>query len=117
MFNTVKGKRIAIIGFAFKKDTGDTRESPAIDVCKGLLDDGALLSVYDPCKDAHAACVLTEWDEFKSMDLGKIYASMTKPAFLFDGRNVVDAAKARDMGFVCYGLGKPLDKFIMGDEF
>ena len=158
MFNTVKGKRIAILGFAFKKDTGDTRESPAIDVCKGLLDDGALLSVYDPkvsekeirtqlslpaglgwdstkhpfvqqqaseintkiechanvydaCKDAHAACVLTEWDEFKSMDLGKIYASMTKPAFLFDGRNVVDAAKARDMGFQCYGLGK---QFVRG---
>jgi hypothetical protein len=48
MFNTISGKKIAILGFAFKKDTGDTRETPAIDVCKGLLNDGAKLTIYDP---------------------------------------------------------------------
>ena len=48
MFNTISGKKIAILGFAFKKDTGDTRETPALDVCKGLLGDNARLSIYDP---------------------------------------------------------------------
>merc|ERR1712100_801306 len=90
MFNTVSGKKIAVLGFAFKKDTGDTRETPAIDVCKGLLGDKAKLSIYDPkvareqiysdlgketidkidiendpyiaCAGAHAIAILTEWD-------------------------------------------------------
>ena len=155
MFNTVKGKKVAIYGFAFKKDTGDTRETPAIDVCKGLMEDGADLHIYDPkveerqirldlatpkfewdhpsrphapvdermmkvSKDpmeaavgAHAICVLTEWDEFKSYDYEKIYDQMQKPAFLFDGRNILDHDKLRKVGFVVYALGKPIDPFIM----
>ena len=48
MFNTISGKKIAVLGFAFKKGTGDTRETPAIDVCKGLLQDGAAVIIYDP---------------------------------------------------------------------
>jgi UDPglucose 6-dehydrogenase len=48
MFNSVSGKKLAVFGFAFKKDTGDTRETPAIDICKGLIKDGAKLNVYDP---------------------------------------------------------------------
>ncbi|KAA8529362.1 hypothetical protein F0562_033839 [Nyssa sinensis] len=144
MFNTVSGKKIAILGFAFKKDTGDTRETPAIDVCKGLLGDKAQLSIYDPqvsedqiqrdlsmkkfdwdhpihlqpmsptsikqvrvvwdayeaTKDAHAICILTEWDEFKSLDYQKIYDNMQKPAFLFDGRNIADLEKLRQIGFI-----------------
>ena len=155
LFNTVRSKRIAILGFAFKKDTGDTRETPAIDVCNGLLEEGAKLAVYDPkvtedriktelslgkfewdhpfaqrkakevneliacekdvyaaCEGSHAVCILTEWDEFKNMDLQKIFDSMVKPAFLFDGRNVVDGAKAKEIGFIVYGLGKPLDPFL-----
>uniref|UniRef100_A0A5B6ZY58 UDP-glucose 6-dehydrogenase n=1 Tax=Davidia involucrata TaxID=16924 RepID=A0A5B6ZY58_DAVIN len=156
MFNTVSGKKIAILGFAFKKDTGDTRETPAIDVCKGLLGDKARLSIYDPqvsedqiqrdlslnkfdwdhpihlqpmspsaikelrvvwdaynaTKDAHAVCILTEWDEFKSLDYQKIYDNMQKPAFLFDGRNVVDAEKLRKIGFIVYSIGKPLDGWL-----
>ena len=163
MFNTIAQKKIAVLGFAFKKDTGDTRETPAIDVCKGLLADRALLAVYDPkvteaqihedlhldkfawdhprggagdgkdastprardvdvvgsaydaCSGAHALCILTEWDEFKSLDYEKIYASMVKPAFVFDGRNVLDHAKLREIGFIVYGLGKPLDPFIKKD--
>mmetsp|Transcript_14537 Transcript_14537/g.36686 ORF Transcript_14537/g.36686 Transcript_14537/m.36686 type:complete len:483 (+) Transcript_14537:147-1595(+) len=155
LFNTIKSKKIAILGFAFKKDTGDTRETPAIDVCNGLLEEGANLAIYDPqvtesrihadlsmgkfewdhpfaqrksqevndlvscgksveevCTGAHALCVMTEWDEFKTLDLKKLYDSMVKPAFIFDGRNVIDGAKAREIGFVFYGLGKPMDKFL-----
>jgi UDP-glucose 6-dehydrogenase len=217
MFNTVAGKRIAIFGFAFKKDTGDTRETPAIDVCRGLLTDGAKCAVYDPqvppiqmfrdlsapkyawdrphgwtksenhimesvqvgreggsggcdCEGsgppfggacaagaagaqlggacmarrtrrraapadrrpllrrphpqavpdpyscaagAHAICVLTEWDEFKGFDYQKMYDSMVKPAFIFDGRNILDHDALRKIGFVVYALGKPLDPFLV----
>lgn len=157
MFNTVSGKKIGILGFAFKKDTGDTRETPAIDVCKGLLGDKATLSIYDPqvkedqirrdlslkkfdwdhplhlqpstgitcleqvsvvgdayeaTKDAHGICILTEWDEFKSLDFKKIYDNMQKPAFVFDGRNIVEVAKLREIGFIVYSIGKPLDAWL-----
>lgn len=150
MFNTVSGKKIAVLGFAFKKDTGDTRETPAIDVCKGLMGDRAKISIYDPqvtedqirrdlttsnshfqpmsptegkqvaifsdayeaTKNAHGVCILTEWDEFKNLDYKKIYDGMQKPAFVFDGRNVVDAGKLRDIGFIVYSIGKPLDAWL-----
>lgn len=154
MFNTIKNKKMGVFGFAFKKDTGDTRETPAIDVCRGLMADGARLCIYDPkveedqirldlatpkfewdhpsprvapiskdkvvvvrdpleaAQDAHALCILTEWDEFKQYDYQKIYDSMVKPAFIFDGRNVLDHAKLRAIGFVVYALGKPLDPFL-----
>lgn len=156
MFNTVSGKKIGILGFAFKKDTGDTRETPAIDVCRGLLVDKAQLSIYDPqvsqdqiqkdltmvkfdwerpvllkpvsptavkqvsfawdayeaSKDAHGICILTEWDEFKTLDFQKIYDNMQKPAFVFDGRNVVNPDKLRQIGFIVYSIGKPLDQWL-----
>nr|KYP64728.1 UDP-glucose 6-dehydrogenase [Cajanus cajan] len=156
MFNTVSNKKIAILGFAFKKDTGDTRETPAIDVCQGLLGDKANLSIYDPqvtedqiqrdlsmnkfdwdhpihlqptspttvkkvsvvwdayeaTKDAHGLCILTEWDEFKTLDYQKIFENMQKPAFVFDGRNIVDADKLREIGFIVYAIGKPLDPWL-----
>nr|KYP60380.1 UDP-glucose 6-dehydrogenase [Cajanus cajan] len=156
MFNTVATKKIAILGFAFKKDTGDTRETPAIDVCKGLLGDKARLSIYDPqvtedqiqrdlwmnkfdwdhpihlqptspttekkvsvvwdayeaTKDADGVCILTEWDEFKTLDYQKVYDNMRKPAFVFDGRNIVDVDKLREIGFIVYSIGKPLDPWL-----
>nr|XP_023928419.1 UDP-glucose 6-dehydrogenase 1-like [Quercus suber]XP_023928420.1 UDP-glucose 6-dehydrogenase 1-like [Quercus suber]XP_023928421.1 UDP-glucose 6-dehydrogenase 1-like [Quercus suber]POE90867.1 udp-glucose 6-dehydrogenase 1 [Quercus suber] len=156
MFNTVSGKKIAILGFAFKKDTGDTRETPAIDVCKELLRDRARLSIYDPqvtvdqiqrdllmdkfdwdhavhlqpmspstvkkvsivwdayeaARDAHAICILTEWDEFKTLDYQRIFDNMQKPAFVFDGRNMVNVKKLREIGFIVYSIGKPLDPWI-----
>ncbi|KAL3150624.1 UDP-glucose 6-dehydrogenase 1 [Trebouxia sp. C0010 RCD-2024] len=154
MFNTISGKKIAILGFAFKKDTGDTRETPALDVCKGLLGDNARLNIFDPkvtreqiftdlatpkfewdhpgrskqpqktdsvtvcddpyeaCNDAHGLAVLTEWDEFKTYDYERIYNTMMKPAFIFDGRNLLDHDKLREIGFIVYALGKPLDPFI-----
>jgi len=137
LFNTVADKKIAVLGFAFKKDTNDTRESAAINVVRDLLSEHAKVSVYDPkvpaheiltdtlgkgvenprlivakdayeaCAGAHAIAVVTEWDEFKTLDYAKIYAGMPKPAFLFDGRNIVDLEALRKIGFRAVGIGKP----------
>ena len=141
LFNSVAGKRIAVFGFAFKKDTNDTRESAAITVCRDLLAEQALISIYDPkvesnkiyaelninkgsqdarhpkhgiaAKDAyeaaegaHAIVVLTEWDEFKDLDYERIFQSMLKPAFIFDGRNILDLEKLQSIGFEVFGIGK-----------
>eukprot|EP00873_Tetraselmis_striata_P000373 jgi/Tetstr1/420637/TSEL_011725.t1 len=67
---------------------------------------------YAACDGAHAVAIITEWDEFKSIDWQKAYDSMVKPAFLFDGRNILDHTKLREIGFIVYGLGKPLDPFV-----
>ena len=136
LFNTVADKRIAVLGFAFKKDTNDTRESAAISVCRDLLAEQARVVVYDPkvpaaeivadvvgkgreeprltvansayeaAKGAHAIAIVTEWDEFRTLDYSKILASMHQPAFLFDGRNITDLAKLRALGFRASGIGK-----------
>ena len=141
LYNTVSGKKIAFLGWAFKKDTNDTRESAAIYVADSLLYEQARLAVYDPkvtekniladlnyldtrsndensshvtvykdayeaCRDAHAIAVLTEWDEFKAYDWQKIYDNMKKPAFIFDGRNILDSERLRDIGFVFCAIGK-----------
>lgn len=135
LFNTVSDKRIAVFGFAFKKDTNDTRESAAIYICRDLLEEQANLLIYDPkvpeaqirgdlglspddesiqvcsdpyeaAKDAHAVLVLTEWDEFKALDYQKIYDGMHLPAFLFDGRNILDLEALRTIGFEASGIGK-----------
>jgi UDPglucose 6-dehydrogenase len=139
LFNTVSGKRIAVLGFAFKKDTNDTRESAAIDVVRGLLEENATVVVYDPrvpaeqirrdvlgagrddkrlviassaaeaAAGAHALAVLTEWDEFRSLDFAKIHAGMHKPAFVFDGRNILPRAALEQLGFKVFAIGKPRD--------
>lgn len=141
LFNTVSDKKIAILGFAFKKDTNDTRESPAIYVCKDLLEEQANVHVYDPkvrpeqvfrdlgqeptnsdgsanlsitvdedvysaCEDAHAIAVLTEWDQFRDLDWKRIYDNMLKPAFVFDGRNILDVQKLSEIGFEISGIGR-----------
>ena len=137
LFNTVADKKIAVLGFAFKKDTNDTRESAAINICRDLLTEHANVCVYDPkvpaheiktdtlgkgvenprltiaqnayeaCAGAHAIAIVTEWDEFRTLDYAKIFIGMPKPAFLFDGRNVVDLAALRKIGFRASGIGKP----------
>ena len=140
LFNTVSGKRIGIWGFAFKKDTNDTRESASIYVCRDLLLEGAQIALYDPrvteenihadliyagvsaeviekqlticssCEEAAAhaygVAVLTEWDEFLEADFDKILSGMYKPAFLFDGRNLLDHAVLEEKGFSVYAIGK-----------
>lgn len=135
MFNTIAGKRIALFGFAFKADTGDTRESPAIDVTMQLAAEHAKVVITDPqaldnaakdlqgcvdctkyvtyekdpyeaAKGAHAIAIMTEWSEFKALDYERIYKSMEKPAFIFDGRNILDHQKLYEIGFNVYPLGK-----------
>jgi UDPglucose 6-dehydrogenase len=136
LFNSVADKKIAVLGFAFKKDTNDTRESPAISVCRDLLAEQARVMVYDPkvpadeirsdilgpgvenarltvaknayeaAEGAHGIAIVTEWDEFKELDYAKIFASMVKPASLFDGRNILDLAALKTIGFRTYGVGK-----------
>ena len=135
LFNTVSGKHIGILGFAFKKDTNDTRETAAIAICRDLLAEGAMVHVYDPqvseeqiradvlgtgtnpnliivktaleaCEGAHAVAVLTEWDEFKDLDFQKIYSGMLKPAFVFDGRSILPHAKLKEIGFRVFAIGK-----------
>jgi UDPglucose 6-dehydrogenase len=135
LFNTVSGKHIGILGFAFKKDTNDTRETAAIAICRDLLAEGAMVHVYDPqvseeqiradvlgtgtnpnlivvktaleaCEGAHAIAVLTEWDEFKDLDFQKIYSGMLKPAFVFDGRSILPHAKLKEIGFRVFAIGK-----------
>ena len=156
LFNTVSGKKIAFLGWAFKKDTNDTRESAAIYVADELLQDRAEIHVYDPkvsaeriyadleylqanrrepnswnfssfvplepkeirqlihihtdpysaMQHAHAIAVLTEWDEFKAYDWQKVYDDMYKPAFVFDGRNILYSEMLKNMGFEIKGIGK-----------
>jgi len=136
LFNSVADKKIAVLGFAFKKDTNDTRESAAIAVCRDLLAEQARVTVYDPkvpaaeirrdvlgdtrdeprltvaesayeaAEGAHALAVVTEWDEFKHLDYERIFASMKKPAFAFDGRNILDLKSLDQIGFRTYAIGK-----------
>ena len=150
LFNTVSDKKLAIWGWAFKKDTNDTRESAAIYVCRDLLLERARLHIYDPqvpprqiisdleavlkddqgqlsesrrallenvtiesssydaAQDAHAIAVMTEWDEFKDLDFDRIYSNMPQPAFLFDGRNILDREELTQKGFEVHGIGKSL---------
>ena len=147
LFNTVSDKKIAFLGWAFKKDTNDTRESAAIYVADHLLEDGANIHIYDPkvseskiksdlvylwelkgisesrisqklaqifvhkdyneaLNQCHAIAVLTEWDEFTTYDWTSIYENMFKPAFVFDGRNILDANALNKIGFQFKGIGK-----------
>ncbi len=141
LYNTVSGKKIAMLGWAFKKDTNDTRESAAIYVADHLLNEQANIAVYDPkvngakmqadlnylntrseeennelvetfddpyeaVKGAHAIAIMTEWDEFKTYDWEKIYSVMKKPAFIFDGRNILDPKEMSNIGFEYSSIGK-----------
>jgi UDPglucose 6-dehydrogenase len=133
MFNTLAAKKICLFGFAFKADTGDTRESPAIFIAKRLLEEKANVVVTDPkalrnarkdldgfdgridfiddpykaAEGCHAIAVLTEWDIYRNLDYEKIFDRMIKPASLFDGRNILDHKRCFDIGFNVYPIGKP----------
>jgi len=140
LYNTVADKKIAFLGWAFKKDTNDTRESAAIYVANDLINEQAQIAVYDPkvsrkkilsdldyletriseknangvqsfddpyeaCKNAHAIAILTEWDEFTQYDWQRIYNEMQKPAFIFDGRNILNKTELETIGFVYQAIG------------
>lgn len=149
LFNTLTGKKIAILGFAFKKDTGDTRESPAITLVNYFRAEGANVTIYDPkvedsqvwmdltepgvvddlaelqkqvsiATDAYSACdgadavvICTEWDEFRDthLDYELIYENMRKPAFVFDGRLILDKNKLEGMGFRVETIGRAASSF------
>jgi len=141
LFNTVSGKKIVLLGWAFKKDTNDTRESAAIDVANYLLEEQAQIHVYDPkvtatqittdllrlnrwdeselkeqlhihtdtqslFEGAHAVVIITEWDVFKTYNWQNIYHQMSKPSFVFDGRNLLDQKQLISFGFRYQGIGK-----------
>lgn len=160
---TLRSKKIAVLGFAFKKDTSDTRESAAIYICAKLLIEGAHIYIYDPkvpeqaiyadieyfmdlykinigsvakriakgngnalleyimehitvvnspldaCDNASAVLLLTEWDEFKTLDYEEVHRRMLKPANLLDGRLILDHDKIRKIGFDVFAVGKRIE--------
>lgn len=141
LYNTVSGKKIVFFGWAFKKDTNDTRESAAINIADALLEEKAEIVVYDPkvsekqvyadldylgtrspeenkalltvvkdpmdaVQDAHAIAILTEWDEFKTYAWDSIFDKMLKPAFVFDGRRILDKEQMESLGFQYYKIGQ-----------
>jgi UDPglucose 6-dehydrogenase len=133
MFNTLAGKKVCLFGFAFKANTSDTRESPAIHVVRRLLEEKAEVVVTDPkamdsakvdlkglagkvtyvkdpykaAKGCQAIAVITEWDLYRGLDYKSIYGQMIKPAFIFDGRNILDHKRCHEIGFNVYPIGKP----------
>jgi len=133
LFNTLAEKKVCLLGFAFKADTGDTRESPAIFVARRLVEEKAHVVITDPkalknaMKDMEGAignvayvedpyeaaegcsaiAVMTEWRIYATLDYERIYRTMTKPAFIFDGRNILDHRKLFEIGFNVFPIGKP----------
>uniref|UniRef100_A0A8C7NA67 UDP-glucose 6-dehydrogenase n=1 Tax=Oncorhynchus kisutch TaxID=8019 RepID=A0A8C7NA67_ONCKI len=150
LFNTVTDKKIALLGFAFKKNTGDTRESSSIYISRYLLEEGACLHIYDPkvkaeqimqdltkptpserhdtatvsrlvtivtdpykaCENAHAIVICTEWDMFTELDYERIHKAMLKPAFIFDGRRILDSLhdQLQHIGFQVETIGKRVNQ-------
>jgi UDPglucose 6-dehydrogenase len=123
----LKGKRIGVLGLAFKPNTDDMREAPSIPLIKALVERGAEVSAFDPvareqaervfdgihfasdayeaAADADALVIVTEWDEFRALDLDKI-ASSLRGKVLVDLRNVYDRNEAEEAGLAYYGVGR-----------
>lgn len=142
MFNTLAGKRVCLLGFAFKADTGDTRESPAILVARRLIEEKAELVISDPkalknarqdlaglegtiayvndpyeaVQGCHAIAVMTEWELYAQLDFERIYHHMSQPAFIFDGRNILDHGRLYDIGFNVFPIGKPAYTHFDADD-
>ncbi|HEU4338466.1 MAG TPA: UDP-glucose/GDP-mannose dehydrogenase family protein [Planctomycetota bacterium] len=124
----LKGKKIAAFGLSFKPDTDDVRESVALKIVRALLDKGADVRAYDPqamarakaelpglktarspyeaAKGADCALLLTEWKEFRELDLAKLRKTMAHPTMI-DGRNVFDPGKMKKAGFAYQSIGRP----------
>ncbi len=128
---SLEDRRIALFGFAFKANTGDTRETPALPVTRQLIEAGAMVTVTDPQALPHAAedlegfnrvtlkpdpysaaegcdaiIVMTEWTCYRELDWARLYASMRKPALLFDTRNILDGKALKALGFTVLAVGK-----------
>ena len=130
MFSTLSAKKVCLLGFAFKANTSDTRETPALTIVARLLEENASVTICDPqalknaqkdlsgkegivyeedvyaaVKNAHAIIIVTEWPEYKTLDYTKIFNLMKKPAFIFDGRNIIDRQKCFEIGFNVFSVG------------
>ena len=126
--HTLKGKRVALLGLSFKPDTDDLREAPSLQIARELEKRGARAVGYDPVagkkaaglvaelkvvfdpyealRGAHAAVVVTEWEEIRALDLKRAASLMEKPAVIVDGRNALDPRGARDAGIRYRGFGR-----------
>jgi UDPglucose 6-dehydrogenase len=127
-FGSLKGKRIAVWGLAFKPRTDDMREAPAIDLIEGLLDAGAKVHAFDPeamqvarkmlggrvsyadssydvLAGADALAIVTEWNEFREPDFARMRKLMRTPV-IFDGRNLYSPAQMKAQGFTYYSIGR-----------
>ena len=124
---SVEGKRIAVLGLAFKQNTDDMRDAPSIPLVTTLLERGASVTAFDPvatenaralmpgaeyasdpyeaAKDADALVVVTEWDEFRGLDLGK-FAKTMRGKLIVDLRNVYNRADAEEAGLSYIGIGR-----------
>jgi len=123
----LKGKTLAVLGLSFKPNTDDIRDAPSVPIIKSLLKEGAKIRAYDPvsmdsaekilpeikyCKDpyntlkgADALIIMTEWNQFRNLELDKIKALLNSP-FFFDLRNIYDPQKMREKGFQYYSVGR-----------
>ena len=131
MFNTLANKKIALFGFAFKADTGDTRETPAGTVARLLAEEHVRIVITDPkaldnarrdlsdldgvvyeedeykaAEEADAIVLMTDWRHYPTLDWQRIYGLMRKPALVFDTRNCLDVAALRQVGFNVLSIGK-----------
>jgi UDPglucose 6-dehydrogenase len=125
----LKGKRVALLGLSFKPNTDDLREAPSLEIARALDSLGARAVGYDPVtgkkaasklpptlkvvfdpyealEGAHAAVLITEWEELRTLDLKRASALMEEPKVLVDGRNVLEPASARDAGLIYRGFGR-----------
>ena len=132
LFGTISEKIITIYGFSFKPNTNDTRESPAISICKSLLEEGSFLSIYDPkvsneqihndltnynenwkkfddmyeaAEGSDAIIILTEWDQFYQLDFAKLFKVMRSPCWIFDTRNIINTKIVKSFGFNVWKIG------------
>jgi UDPglucose 6-dehydrogenase len=130
MVGGLEGKTIGLLGLAFKPNTDDMREAPSIDIVEALQQAGAKIRAYDPvamevargllpgiqfCEDSYelargcdALMVITEWNEFKQLDLEQIRGLLKQPV-IFDGRNIYDPAQMKDLGYSYRGIGRGLE--------
>ena len=126
--HTLKGKRIALLGLAFKPNTDDLREAPSLKIAWELEKRGARVVGYDPVagkkalglapnlkvvfdpyealEGAHAAVVVTEWEEFRALDLGRVASLMKEPPVVVDGRNLLEPSRVRAAGIRYRGFGR-----------
>ncbi len=127
LVGSIRGKTIGVLGLAFKPNTDDLREAPAVELVQSLLADGAAVKAFDPaamdhaaqllpavemCKDAYAVAegsdaliLMTEWNQFRNLDLERIRGALRQPIFV-DGRNVYDPDRMAALGFVYEGVGR-----------